>query len=196
MFAGSHALDLNGRGFAVAGAIIVGAGLLGAAIDSGTTPELPPKATARVLPSVVAVAKPPLAEPFAPRAEAVDRQISVLKAGIAWNMPQLPATLALTQPQYLAQAAAETKSVARPKVAMAPMPPRRPAALQAHAAPVSPEGPPLHVASDESRAKIGSFELPQFVPTGASIVRRISDVGSSIGSVGSSLGKLMRISSR
>lgn len=190
----ASAFDLNGRGFAIAGAAMIAVGLLGAAAVSGRETQLPPKATARA-PSVVALAKPRIVEPFAPRAEIVDQQVSALKAGLAWNLPKQPATLALTQPQYLAQAAVDTKAAARSKVAVAPLPPRRPAALQAKAA-ATPEGPPVFVAAEEPRARIGSFELPQFVPTGASIVRRIGDVGSSIGSVGSSIGKLMRISSR
>ena len=195
----ASAFDLNGRGFAIAGAAMIAVGLLGAAAVSGRETQLPPKATARapsvLAPSVLALAKPRIVEPFAPRAEIVDQQVSALKAGLAWNLPKQPATLALTQPQYLAQAAVDTKAAARSKVAVAPLPPRRPAALQAKAA-AAPEGPPVFVAAEEPRARIGSFELPQFVPTGASIVRRIGDVGSSIGSVGSSIGKLMRISSR
>lgn len=185
-----NARDLNGRGLAVAASLFVAVGLLGVAAMSGRETVLPPKATARV-PAVVALAKPRIAEPFAPRAEAVDRQVSALKAGLAWNIPQQPVSLALVQPQFLADAKAPVKQ----KVVAAPLPPRRPAALQAKA-PAAPEGPPVFVASEEPPAKFGSFELPQFVPTGASIVRRIGDVGSSIGSVGSSIGKLMRISSR
>jgi hypothetical protein len=177
------------RHLAIAGALVAAAGLIGAAVASRGPAELPPKWSARV-PAIVAQARTP--EPFAPRVDVAEAAPSALKAGLHWTAPEARVALTAVQP---APVVAEAKPAPRGSVAAAPLPPRRPANLVAQA-PAAPEGPPVIVASDEPRARILSFELPRFAPTGAALLRRIGDVGSSVGAMGSSLGRLMRMSSR
>jgi len=177
------------RHLAISGALVAAVGLVGAAIASKGEPDLPPKWAARV-PAAIVQAR--AVEPFAPRTDVVEVAPNALKAGLQWTAPDARIALTTSQP---ATVVAEAKPAQRANLAAAPLPPRRPARLAA-SAPVAPEGPPVIVAADEPRARIGAFELPRFVPTGASLIRRIGDVGSSVGAMGSSIGRLMRMSSR
>ena len=89
-------------------------------------------------------------------------------------------------------------TLAKAKLAAAPRPPVRPATL-AKVAPgdLTPRYADLPA---QRRATAGGFEMARFVPTGSEVMKKIGGLGEtmrdSIGSVGSSLGKLMRISSR
>ncbi|MFT4095974.1 MAG: hypothetical protein QM651_02555, partial [Rhodoblastus sp.] len=88
---------------------------------------------------------------------------------------------------------------ARQKLAAAPRPPVRPAALASfpHTTPA-----PGYAAlpADRRTAAAGGLQMPGFGPASADVMKRIGGLGAtmreSIGSVGASLGKLMRISSR
>ncbi|MDE2361509.1 MAG: hypothetical protein KGM42_02430 [Hyphomicrobiales bacterium] len=178
------------RHFVVVGAVITGVGLLGAVIALSHNNEPGPKLNTRA--SFQTVQHRVIApEPFAPRAD-VDMPIAPWKTGIAWNLP--PSANA-SNGVSLAIAA---KPVVRPKLAtVAPLPPRRPATIA-----ISPEGPPTAVATIEP-SRFGGFHLRGLTPTREVLARGISGVRSSIGSVGekigdvgSSLGRMMRLSSR
>lgn len=132
---------------------------------------------------------------FSPRDRAADDSIRNFKPGKAWALePPVfePAVAALIEDKPAAPVKA--------KIAAAPpRPPVRPASLartaQTDAAPRY-----VNLPADRRTASNSGFHLPGFVPTGAAVMKQIGGLGAtmrdSIGSVGTSLGKLMRISSR
>ena len=128
---------------------------------------------------------------------AADDSLRSFKPGKAWAI-EPPAPLDMT-PTPVAQDKPE--ALARAKLAAAPLPPVRPASF-AKAAPEKTAPAPRFAdrPADRRVASSGGLHLPGFVPTGADVMKRIGGLGASmrdsIGSVGSSLGKLMRISSR
>ena len=134
---------------------------------------------------------------FFPRERAADDSLRSFKPGKAWAIePPAPLDMA---PTPVAQDKPE--ALARAKLAAAPLPPVRPASF-AKAAPEKTAPAPRFAdrPADRRVASSGGLHLPGFVPTGADVMKRIGGLGASmrdsIGSVGSSLGKLMRISSR
>ena len=139
------------------------------------------------------VAKRELA--FTPRDRAADDSIRNFRPGKAWAMetPAFePAVAALIEDRPAAASA-------KPRLAAAPRPPVRPATLAGvqHATPTPRYA---ELPADRRTASNSGFRMPNFVPTGGDVVKRIGGLGASmrdsIGSVGASLGKLMRISSR
>lgn len=174
------------RKFAITGAVIAAMALLGqAAITRPIERDLPPKIAARVEFPQIAVRTP---EAFAPRAEMTAAPLTALKAGIQWSALSSPAAPDIAS----LERTAEARPAARQKLASgAPLPPRRPANLAVFTK-IEPEGTPVFVATAEQGASTGAFRLPM----GEALMRRIGDVGSSIGNVGSSLRRMMHISSR
>lgn len=131
---------------------------------------------------------------FAPQDRALDDSLRSFKPGKAWTLeapPAFPIVQASATPE-------KGPTVAKAKLAAAPRPPVRPATL-AKVAPgdLTPRYADL---PPQRRATAGGFEIARFVPTGSEVMKKIGGLGEtmrdSIGSVGSSLGKLMRISSR
>lgn len=131
---------------------------------------------------------------FGPRERAADDSIRNFRPGKAWTMeaPAFePAVAALI---------GEKPAPAKARLAAAPpRPPVRPASL---ARAKAPEAEPRFASlpADRRTAANVGFHMPGFVPTGADVVKKIGGLGAtvrdSIGSVGTSLGRLMRISSR
>ncbi len=137
---------------------------------------------------------------FYPHERAADDSIRNFKPGKAWTIETTPAF----EPAPTPVAQDKGPTTARAKLAAAPRPPVRPTTL-AHAAPTRPVAEDFaprfaDLPADRRAAAGGGFRMSSFVPTGADVVKRIGGLGEtmreSIGSVGSSLGKLMRISSR
>lgn len=132
---------------------------------------------------------------FGPRERAADDSIRNFRPGKAWTMeaPAFdPAVAALIEDRPAAPARARL-------AAAPPRPPVRPASLARVPAPDA--GPRFAtLPADRRTASNDGFHMPGFVPTGAEVARKIGGLGAtvrdSIGSVGSSLGRLMRISSR
>lgn len=117
----------------------------------------------------------------------IDDSLRTFRPGPAWS-PEPAPVVAMASAAVLAATTTVVllKPAPRTKLAATPRPPVRPVGLaqrpQIATAPVigpAPEGP----------ATFAGFHMPQFVPTGAEIRDRI-------GAVGSSLGKLIRVSSR
>lgn len=131
---------------------------------------------------------------FTPRDRVADDSIRNFRPGKAWTV-EAPAF----EPAVAALIDAKPAVPAKPRLAAAPRPPVRPAALDglAHAAPA-----PGYAAlpADRRTASASALRMPAFGPAGADVMKRIGGLGAtmrdSIGSVGASLGKLMRISSR
>lgn len=129
---------------------------------------------------------------FYPREAAADQSIRNFKPGFAWT----------TEP---------VRDVAPPSiapVALAPLPPQIPKLKVAAAAPLPPVRPADLRHSPAARVETAQAAQPQtsgsplarLVPSGADLMRHIGGIGESmrdsIGSVGTSLGKLIRVSSR
>lgn len=190
----SAAAPRSARRWAVPAALAVALGLGGPAAwyaaGSASGPE--PKVSVRL--DAGPIEKRELA--FFPRERAADDSLRSFKPGKAWAVEPPPAPLDMA-PTPVAQDKPEAP--ARAKLAAAPRPPVRPASFAKvtpeHAAPRFADRP-----ADRRVASGGGLHLPGFVPTGADVMKRIGGLGASmrdsIGSVGSSLGKLMRISSR
>lgn len=129
---------------------------------------------------------------FYPREAAADQSIRNFKPGFAWT----------TEP---------VRDVSPPSiapVALAPLPPQIPKLKVAAAAPLPPVRPADLRHSPAARVETAQAAQPQtsgsplarLVPSGADLMRHIGGIGESmrdsIGSVGTSLGKLIRVSSR
>ena len=181
------------RRWAIAAAIAVAAGLGAPALwlTTGRAAAPTPKVVARL--DAGPVAKRDLA--FYPQDRAADDSIRNFRPGKAWAM-EAPAF----EPAVAALIGEKPTLPAKPKLAAAPpRPPARPAAL-AKARTAEPAPHFANLPADRRMASNAGFQLPGFVPTGADVAKRIGGLGAtmrdSIGSVGSSLGRLMRISSR
>ena len=189
----SDAAPASARRWAVAAGLAVAIGLGGSAVLlAGRQAGGPaPKVVARL--DAGPVDKRELA--FYPRERAADDSIRSFKPGKAWAVeaPAFePAVAALIEDKPAPQARVRL-------AAAAPRPPVRPASLARARAPA--EAPHFaNLPADRRVASTDGFHLPQFVPTGADVARRIGGLGASmrdsLGSVGSKLGRLMRISSR
>lgn len=131
---------------------------------------------------------------FAPLDRAVDDSLRSFKPGKAWTVETPP----IVQPAPALAAMDKGPTLAKAKLAAVPRPPVRPATL-AKVAPgdLSPRYADL---PPQRREAATGFQIARFVPTGSDVMKKIDGLGEtmrdSIGSVGSSLGKLMRISSR
>lgn len=137
---------------------------------------------------------------FYPRERAADDSIRNFKPGKAWAIETPPSF----EPAPTPVAQDKGPTLARAKLAAAPRPPVRPTtfAQTSLARPAPAEFAPRYadLPADRRAGSGGGFRISSFVPTGADVVKRIGGLGEtmrdSLGSVGSSLGKLMRISSR
>ena len=183
------------RDLALAGSFVAAAGLLGqAALLSLQAPREAGKSIVRL--DAGAIEKRELS--FTPQFAVADDSLRQFKPGAAWT-PQ-PVAAPVEMNASSAPMAALQKPAPRFRLAAAstPLPPPRPASLLAKAQPVAVA--PAPAAEKEIPAKVsvatGGFELPRFRPIGAVVMRRLGDVGSSIGAVGASLGRMMRISER
>ena len=173
---------------ALAVALAVGAPAAWMAGRSAAGPE--PKHAARLDGGVV----PKRELAFAPQDRAVDDSLRNFKPGKAWAVEPQPTF----QPAPTPVAMDKGPTLAKAKLAATPRPPVRPAAL-AKVAPgdLTPRYADL---PPQRRQPQNGFQMARFVPTGSDVMKKIGGLGEtmrdSIGSVGSSLGKLMRISSR
>ncbi|HRY04191.1 MAG TPA: hypothetical protein P5256_13765 [Beijerinckiaceae bacterium] len=179
------------RAVAVALAAAIGLGAPAAWLAGRTASGPEPKLLARL--DAGPVVKRELA--FTPRDRAADDSIRNFKPGKAWTME--PPTF---EPAIAALIEDRPATPVKARVAAAPpRPPVRPASL-ARTAPAEPAPRYASLPADRRTASSGGFHLPGFVPTGAAVMKQIGGLGAtmrdSIGSVGTSLGKLMRISSR
>lgn len=180
------------RGTVVAAlAVAIGLGAPAAWIAGKSAGGLEPKHAARL--EAGPVEKRELA--FYPRERAADDSIRNFKPGKAW-VDETPPSF---EPAPTPVALDKGPTIAKAKLAATPRPPVRPTTL-AKVEPVE-FGPRYADLPADRRAESSSgFRISNFVPTGADVVKRIGGLGEtmrdSIGSVGSSLGKLMRISSR
>lgn len=185
------------RGTVVAAlAVAIGLGLPAAWIAGKSAGGLEPKHAARL--DAGQVEKREIV--FYPRERAADDSIRNFKPGKAWAVETSPTF----EPTPIPVAQDKGPTVAKAKLAAAPRPPVRPTtfalATPTKAAPAE-FGPRYADLPADRRVESGNgFRVSNFVPTGADVVKRIGGLGEtmrdSLGSVGSSLGKLMRISSR
>ncbi len=167
------------RDFALAGAFIAATGLLGQAgllILSG--PPSAQKMAGRL--DAGQIDKRELS--YSPQFILADENLRTFKPGRAWTSDAAPAPTPV---------ASMIRQAPRLKLVAAPLPPARPAALDA-----TPESQTPVAARRDERLRLVGFELPHFAPTGAALMQRLGDVGSSISTVGASIGKMMHISSR
>jgi len=132
---------------------------------------------------------------FYPRERAADDSLRNFRPGKAWAV-EAPAA---PDPAVASVAPAKPSAPARAQLAIAPLPPVRPATL-AKVAPAEFAPRYADLPADRRTASAHGLRMPGFVPTGADVMKRIGGLGASmrdsIGSMGTSLGKLMRISSR
>jgi hypothetical protein len=182
----------RGRHFAIVAAFVAAVALAGqAAILAMTNVSAPAQKSAARL-DAGPIEKRELV--FSLQDLAVDESLRAFRPGPAWS-PEPAPPVAMVSPVAAVAAAVVVappavvllKTSPRVKLAAAtPLPPARPLGLahRPQVAAATPVGP-----APEGPATFAGVQLPRFVPTGADILGRI-------GAVGSSLGKLMRVSSR
>ena len=185
------AFAARGRDFATVAAFVASVGLAGQAVLLSMTAADAPaqKATARM--DAGPIEKRELV--YYPQELAADESLRGFRPGSAWTpeaiQPPVAETLAVASftvaSLAVAPAVAQLKPVRAKNVVSLRRPPARAATL-AHAAPTSP-----HQVATTSHApsKSTAFWFGKFVPTGADIMR-------GLGAVGTSIGKIVRISAR
>ena len=171
------------RDFALAGAFVAATGLLGQAGLLTLSGPPPAQKTAGRL-DAGPIEKRELS--YSPQFVLADENLRTFRPGRAWTSDAAPTIAPAPTP-----VATMIRQAPRLKLVAAPLPPARPAVLDAR-----PADPAPAVARRDERMRLVGFELPRFAPTGAALMQRLGDVRSSIGTVGASIGKMMHISSR